>query len=133
MIIKKYIKGQPVQLSPHFSTTEFDCKCHYPECKETLIDMNLVEKLDTLRNKLGKPVSLDCAYRCPRHNAEVGGVVNSEHIKGIAADINAAAMNIEPADLAKICEEVGFDGIGTYPTKHFVHADTRGAPARWVG
>jgi len=37
------------------------------------------------------------------------------------------------AELAGLAEAAGFDGIGTYPAKGFVHADVRGCPARWEG
>ena len=45
--------------------------------------------LDPLREAYGKPIYVTSGYRCPRLNAAVGGVANSNHIKGLAADIRA--------------------------------------------
>lgn len=45
--------------------------------------------LDPLREAYGKPIYVTSGYRCPRLNAAVGGVANSNHMKGLAADIRA--------------------------------------------
>lgn len=45
--------------------------------------------LDPLREAFGKPIYVTSGYRCPRLNAAVGGVANSNHMKGLAADIRA--------------------------------------------
>lgn len=43
--------------------------------------------LQPLRDIYGKPMEINSGYRCPRLNAEVGGVPTSQHVKGEAADI----------------------------------------------
>lgn len=49
----------------------------------------LVDKvLDPLREKIGEPIIVTSGYRCPRLNKAVGGVSNSQHITGQAADIS---------------------------------------------
>lgn len=50
---------------------------------EALVD----NVLDPARRVFGGPVSVSSGYRCPKHNAEVGGVSGSQHLKGEAADI----------------------------------------------
>lgn len=50
---------------------------------EALVD----NVLDPARRVFGGPVSVNSGYRCPKHNAEVGGVGGSQHLKGEAADI----------------------------------------------
>lgn len=45
--------------------------------------------LDPLREAFGKPIYVTSGYRCPRLNVAVGGVANSNHMKGLAADIRA--------------------------------------------
>ncbi len=45
--------------------------------------------LDPLREKYGKSIKVNSGYRCPRHNEEVLGARNSQHMKGEAADICA--------------------------------------------
>jgi zinc D-Ala-D-Ala carboxypeptidase len=45
--------------------------------------------LDVAREKLGKPISVNCGYRSPILNKKVGGAINSQHLTGEAADIES--------------------------------------------
>ena len=48
----------------------------------------LIEKvLDPLREAYGKPIIVTSGYRCEKLNKAVGGVYNSQHLKGQAADL----------------------------------------------
>lgn len=94
------------------------------------IDVRLQNLLDELRERVGAPLTLSCCYRCPEHNAEVGGVPNSQHVLGTAADVLVPdGWTVD--ELADLAEEIGFDGIGRYYDEEFVHVDTRGYAARW--
>ena len=42
--------------------------------------------LDMVRVHMGKPIFVNSGYRCKKLNEIVGGVQNSMHIKGLAAD-----------------------------------------------
>ena len=42
--------------------------------------------LDIVRVHIGKPILVNSGYRCKRLNEIVGGVQNSMHTKGLAAD-----------------------------------------------
>lgn len=44
--------------------------------------------LDPLREAYGKPIYINSGYRCSELNKAVGGVSNSEHQTGCAADID---------------------------------------------
>lgn len=44
--------------------------------------------LDPLREAMGTPIYISSGYRCQALNKAVGGVTNSQHVKGQAADIN---------------------------------------------
>lgn len=57
-----------------------------------------VEILQPIRDAWGQPVKVSSGYRCPRLNAIVGGVKNSQHTLGQAADIQA----INPADNGRL-------------------------------
>lgn len=57
---------------------------------EVLID----ELLDPVREAWGKPIRVNSGYRCPKLNKAVGGVSNSQHIKGEAADLNAGSVSL---------------------------------------
>lgn len=68
----------------------------------------LADYLDTIREKLGKPILVSSGYRCPVLNKAVGGVANSQHQKGLAADLVCADM----AKLESVLRETGgFDQL----------------------
>lgn len=82
----------------------------------------LVENvLDPLREKYGKPVKVNSGYRCPKHNLAVGGAMQSQHMKGEAADI--APMDGDARELERLVEIIKqngkWDQMIVYPT--FVH------------
>ena len=54
----------------------------------------LVEQLlDPIRRRYGAPIIVTSGYRCPALNTAVGGVANSHHIVGCAADIVAPLLS----------------------------------------
>ena len=73
-----------------FKLDEFKCRCC--ESNGTLQAVSntkaLVENvLDPARERYGGPVTVNSGFRCALHNRKVGGVVNSQHLRGEAADI----------------------------------------------
>ena len=53
----------------------------------------LTEKvLEPLRAAYGKPITVSSGYRCPALNKAVGGKDTSAHLRGDAADLQAADM-----------------------------------------
>jgi len=128
--IKVYNKHSNIKLSDNFSSSEFKCKCG-GHCSSTKISGKVVKLLEKLRAKLGKPIYITSAYRCKVHNRNVGGVSNSRHLVGDAADIVVAGVS--PDQVGKAAEELGFDGIGVYRSQGFTHVDCRGYRARWFG
>ena len=44
--------------------------------------------LEPLRVAMGKPINISSGFRCQELNKKVGGVYNSQHLKGQAADID---------------------------------------------
>lgn len=58
---------------------------------EIIIDnliMLCVLILEPLRTALDKPIIINSGYRCKELNKAVGGVPDSHHLQGLAADIN---------------------------------------------
>jgi len=51
--------------------------------------------LDPLREAWGKPIIVSSGYRCPKLNTAVGGVKNSQHTTGEAADIHTVSDTVE--------------------------------------
>jgi hypothetical protein len=121
--IKKYKRGEDVKLSANFHLKEYECKCG--KCSETLVDLDHIKKLQKLREDLNSSIKITSAYRCPDHNAAVGGSSRSQHKEGTATDIQVKGM--DPSEVQDACEH--FDGLGRYDT--FTHIDSRGSKARW--
>lgn len=46
--------------------------------------------LQPIREAYGKPIKVSSGYRCLKLNEKVGGAVNSQHVKGEAADITSS-------------------------------------------
>ena len=51
--------------------------------------------LDPIREHWGLPIRVTSGYRCPELNEEVGGVEDSWHLQGCAADITALGNSEE--------------------------------------
>jgi uncharacterized protein YcbK (DUF882 family) len=123
-------------MTKNFKLKEFECKggCDMPlEVYENII--KLASQLQFLRDYTGRPITINSAYRCPEHNAKVGGSKTSQHLLGKAADITI--QSLKPAEVFVLIEEL-IDmghmlqgGLGLYDT--FVHYDIRKTKARWNG
>jgi hypothetical protein len=88
-----------------------------------------LDKLQALRDRLGKPLIVRSAYRSPSHNRAVGGAAFSKHMEGTAFDV--AMTNHDPVAFEAAARAVGFLGFGTYPRSGFMHIDL--GPARQWG
>lgn len=88
-----------------FRFEEFACRCcgRIPPGVRGNIEALVDNVLDPARRVFGGPVSVSSGYRCPKHNAEVGGVSGSQHLKGEAADICCS----DNERLARIIERNG--------------------------
>lgn len=118
-------------LTKNFNRAEFACKGANCCGHSAPVSVRLVNALQTLRDKLGVPLTINSGFRCVKHNAAVGGKPNSQHLYGTAADV-ACPKGYTPKLLAQTAEELClFDGIGIYHNKNFVHLDVRGVKARW--
>ena len=52
----------------------------------------ITKVLDPIREKWQSPIYITSGYRCPMLNKKVGGVENSYHTRGMAADITAKSV-----------------------------------------
>lgn len=93
------------------------------------MDSRLLLKLEWLRWKLGnKPVVVNSGYRTVAYNKKVGGIANSNHLKGNAADIKVIGVS------AQKVQEVAmsiFEGVGKY--QNFTHVDTDKKAIKFIG
>ncbi len=117
--IREFKKSENVRLTKNFYSSEFNCKCN--RCSITKIDYLQLKRLQELRDYYRKPLIIHSAYRCPHHNAAVGGVSNSQHLTGRATDFHIQDMPISKLYSAvhRLWEN---GGIGQYST--FWHTDT---------
>lgn len=118
----------------YFKRSEFRCKCGGKYCNgyPYEIDMDMVKIADKIRTKIGKPITINSGLRCKTHNVNVGGVPNSQHLHGTAADLGCPS-GCTPEQMASIAEEImgNTGGIGIYPWG--IHIDTRSTKSRWNG
>lgn len=118
----------------YFTRAEFKCKCGKCGGFPVEPEEKMVRTVDAIRAKLGKPIGIvdsgGSGVRCPEHNAEVGGVATSYHLKGMAADLHCDTAT--PAEMKKAAEAVmgKTGGIGLYDWG--IHVDV-GKYSRWTG
>ena len=81
----------------HFNKNEFACKCGGRYCGGFPVEISrrVVGVLDTIREYAGKPVVVSSGVRCKNHNKSVGGVENSYHLKGRAADFTVCGYSAQ--------------------------------------
>ena len=94
----------------HFTREEFACKCgtyHAPYCDGFPAEPKeqLVRIADAVRKNFGVPVEIISGLRCPQHNADSGGVANSQHMYGEAADIYV--RGVAPSAVEAFLDQVG--------------------------
>lgn len=70
----------------NFRPEEFRCPCGHCTGYPTWMRVNELKHIQTIRSHYGKPMKITSALRCPTHNAAVGGVPDSLHLKGAAVD-----------------------------------------------
>ena len=117
-----------IELTEYFSLYEFECPC----CRRVMLSPDLFTRLNHLRMVINRSIYINSGYRCPEENKRVGGVSGSYHLLGMAVDIHAGDFLLY--DLLTFAHEIGFNGIGYYEKKNFLHLDIRpGSKQFWKG
>ncbi len=116
-----------IQLAPNFRLREFLVNEDTFPDGEVLQNLYcLANRLQAIRDLLGKPVMITSGYRSPEHNQRVGGALHSYHTRGMAADIEVPGMSPQAVQ-AFLANWSG--GLGGYTTH--THVDIRPYKARW--
>lgn len=103
---EKLFQTSSVWNFPHFKKEEFKCKCG---CGLNNINYNLVKILEDIRFHFGgKPLIITSGTRCQKHNAAVGGIKGSEHLKGNAADFYIKGISTDK--LLTYCKQLVKEG-----------------------
>ncbi len=107
--------SEKIKISKNFYLDEFKCSC----CDFDDIDLNLVEKIQKVRNKVG-PIRISSACRCVSWNEKCGGKLNSAHTRGYALDLvcgNSRNRYNLILELVKEFNRIGISSDG------FIHVD----------
>ena len=107
-----------MKLTEHFSLEEFlrsetaDSRginnIPTPEQSDIFCNLQkLAETLEQVRMIFDKPIHINSGYRCPALNKAVGGVRNSAHLTGFAADIHI--NGIAPQEVTRRIVASGFN------------------------
>lgn len=95
--------------SEYFVREEFRCQCGGKYCNGFPVEPEeeLVRVCNEIRRRLGVPVTIvesgGSGVRCAQHNANVGGVANSNHLYGKAADLHS---DKSPQEMYRVAEDV---------------------------
>lgn len=114
----------------NFSPEEIACRCCGELWKSASMPtyfIHAMNKLQELRDAWGKPIHITSGHRCTKHNAEVGGAKQSQHLT-IAFD--CACPKEEQEAFVSLALKVGFHVARPYPDNGFVHLDM-GRPRTW--
>ncbi len=105
-------------LSANFKVREFICHgCGAEGIKDDLV-FHLQKAHDLLPDN--SVMIITSGYRCEEHNKEVGGIEDSAHLKGLAADIKVDSSNYRFLLMCALID-AGFKRIGWYD--NFIHCD----------
>jgi zinc D-Ala-D-Ala carboxypeptidase len=115
-----------------FQPSEFDDPTA-PGSGEAMMDYAFVERLDYLRRLWGRPLVINSGYRSQAHNIAVGGVKDSAHQRGLAADIQMHGLT-DCIRFATVAAMNGLKRIGVDMKGGYVHLDSDlslPSPAVW--
>lgn len=126
VIIYDYYENK--QISEHFNSSEFRCKCGKKH--EIKIDKSLIQKLEQLFPMLeAKKCVVSSGYRCPAHDKNVGGTGWGQHTKGTAADVcffDAKNKPISSKIVSCKAQDIGIKGIANITRAYdYIHLDMR--------
>ena len=100
----------------YFNEKEFACPC----CGRVEMNDAFIYKLDAVRELGDMVMIINSGFRCPAHNKDVGGKINSSHLFGLAVDVKTFSSRgryrLMQAALSR-----GINRIGI--AKDFIHLD----------
>lgn len=120
----------------HFTLSEFFCSSTAakssiknepsPDERATIVrNINLLvdNVLDPVRDMVNTPIIITSGYRCPQVNRLVGGVNNSQHMSGCAADFHVQGFTSSMMYqlFLRIFNTLDFDQLIYYRHKNIIH------------
>lgn len=124
MAVKTYYiskLGRDYNVSPHFKLREFQSR---DGADKVLISDELLAKLEEARAYGGFTITVNSGYRSAAHNKKVGGATNSNHTKGLAADVvfMKDGKVVSAKLICCLCQTLGINGVA-YISDKAVHLD----------
>ena len=123
-----------MKLTKNFSKIEFESRDGAKMPPDVLKHIKkLAENLQIVRDFIQEPIHINSGYRSVHHNKNIGGVKNSQHLLGKAADITTKSYTSK--QLVLIFEkliskgDLKQGGLGLY--NGFIHYDIRNTRSRW--
>lgn len=110
----------------NFHLIEF--RCHCCGAGDDVVSQELLDALQRLRDLWGRPMALTNGYRCPKHNAAVGGAPHSSHMTGEAADIEDADGALDDYCADDILTQCGLWREDPSATSGWCHLQVRPVP-----
>jgi uncharacterized protein YcbK (DUF882 family) len=108
---------------PDFAEREFRCRCG---CGRAEMAAAFLDRLQAIRDRLGRPMVMSSGFRCPDYNAQVSTTGrDGPHTTGRAADIAVAGADAELVE--SIALDLGITGRGVKQhgrwADRFLHLD----------
>lgn len=110
----------------NFKLTEFVREKYQPDRDQIRNLIALANRLQLMRDILGKPIAITSGFRSPQHNQQIGGAPGSLHLSGMAADIQVQDMTSD--NVFSRLSGIWSGGLGVYD--YHVHVDI-GQRRRW--
>jgi len=125
-----------MKLTEHFSLSEFTRSStaarlnirNIPEARHIENLRNLCKHvLEPLRTAMGVPIHISSGYRCTALNRAVGGVSDSQHLTGEAADIRLPSTAIGRKWFLWMMDNLPFDQLiwERQGSTHWIHVSCR--------
>lgn len=121
--LHEYLAGKPKNLDAFRQSLIQEPKQtykHFTEDEVVGLKPSFVEKLDQAREIAGIPFAFTSGYRTVAYNKKIGGVPNSLHIQGLAADIRCRNSE-ERYKIVDGALQAGINEITVYTKSGHVH------------
>ena len=101
--------------------TELELRCSH--CNKEGMNIDFMEKIEALRERMGFPFIVTSGYRCSQHPIEIEKYTVGAHTTGRAIDVSVYGENAYK--LLRGALKAGFTGIGVNQKgdSRFIHID----------
>jgi len=83
------------------------------------MENDVLQAIEAVRCEYGKPIYINSAYRCLKHNTELGSKSSSSHLVGLAIDIRVTTSRERYGLLRHLIQHFTRFGFGD----GFIHVD----------